>query len=210
MERLNNLLTERFGEKRAAKLTERFQRYMDMTLDWNEKVNMTAITDPAEFVEKHFLDSLAVMDSYEIEDAETIVDIGTGGGFPGIPLAVLFPACRFTLCDSIGKKIKVAQAAADGLGLGNVECVNARAEALPGRYDYVVSRAVTDLASFWPWVRDKFSKAVFYLKGGDLDEEIAACARRWRLDPARFYQAKISAWFDDPWFEEKKIVVISQ
>lgn len=178
--------------------------------EWNARINVISRKDMDNFMLHHVLHSLAIARLIDFPAGSTILDVGTGGGFPGIPLAVLFPACRFTLCDSIGKKIKVAQAAADGLGLGNVECVNARAEALPGRYDYVVSRAVTDLASFWPWVRDKFTKAVFYLKGGDLDEEIAACARRWRLDPARFYQAKISAWFDDPWFEEKKIVVISQ
>ncbi len=152
MERLNNLLTERFGEKRAAKLTERFQRYMDMTLDWNEKVNMTAITDPAEFVEKHFLDSLAVMDSYEIEDAETIVDIGTGGGFPGIPLAIVFPEKKFTLIDSLDKRMKIVQQMADEIGLKNVRTVHGRAEELGQskqyreKFDLCVSRAVANLA----------------------------------------------------------------
>ncbi|MBQ5436025.1 MAG: class I SAM-dependent methyltransferase, partial [Bacteroidales bacterium] len=140
----------------------------------------------------------------------TVLDVGTGGGFPGIPLAVLFPEVRFTLCDSIGKKVKVAQAVADGLQLGNVTCVNARAEALPETYDFVVSRAVTDLATFYPWVRGKFRYAVFYLKGGDLSEEIDTCVRRCRLDPATLFQAPVSTWFEDPWFAEKKILMISQ
>ena len=139
-----------------------------------------------------------------------MLDVGTGGGFPGIPLAVLFPEVRFTLCDSIGKKVKVAQAVAEGLSLGNVTCVQARAESLPGRFDYVVSRAVTDLATFYPWVRDKFNHAIFYLKGGQLEAEIADCARRCRIDPQKFLQVQISNWFRDPWFEGKKIVIISK
>lgn len=178
--------------------------------EWNARINVISRKDMDNLRTHHILHSLSIARLIDFPAGSTILDVGTGGGFPGIPLAVLFPQCRFTLCDSIGKKIKVAQAVADGLQLSNVECVNARAEALPGRYDYVVSRAVTDLSSFWPWIRGRFTKAVFYLKGGDLDAEMAACAKRWHIDPARFYQAKISAWFDDPWFEEKKIVVISQ
>ena len=177
---------------------------------WNARINVISRKDMDNLMTHHVLHSLAIAKVIDFPEGSTILDVGTGGGFPGIPLAVLFPACRFTLCDSIGKKIKVAQAVAEGLQLDNVSCVNARAEALPGRFDYVVSRAVTDLATFWPWVKDKFGKAVFYLKGGDLDAEIEACSKRWHLDPARFYQAKISTWFDDPWFAEKKIVIISK
>jgi len=158
----------------------------------------------------HIVHSLAIAKVIDFPAGSTVLDVGTGGGFPGIPLAVLFPHVRFTLCDSIGKKIKVAQAVAEGLGLANVECVNARAEQLKGRYDFVVSRAVTDLATFYPWVRDKFRSAVFYLKGGDLKEEIAACAKRCHINPDMFLEVRISNWFDDPWFEEKKIVIISQ
>ena len=178
--------------------------------EWNARINVISRKDMDNLLTHHILHSLSIARLIDFPAGSTVLDVGTGGGFPGIPLAVFFPQCRFTLCDSIGKKIKVAQAVADGLQLANVECVNARAEALPGRYDYIVSRAVTDLSTFWPWIRGKFTKAVFHLKGGALDEEIAACAKRWRIDPARFYQAKISVWFDDPWFEEKKIVVISQ
>lgn len=177
---------------------------------WNARINVISRKDMDNLMTHHVLHSLAIAKVIDFPEGSTILDVGTGGGFPGIPLAVLFPQCRFTLCDSIGKKIKVAQAVAEGLQLDNVTCVNARAEALPGAFDYVVSRAVTDLATFWPWVKDKCRKAVFYLKGGDLDAEIDACAKRWHIDPARFYQAKISAWFDDPWFAEKKIVIISK
>ena len=178
--------------------------------EWNARINVISRKDMDHLMVHHLLHAMAIAKVIDFPAGSTVLDVGTGGGFPGMPLAVLFPQCRFTLCDSIGKKIKVAQAVADGLELDNVTCVNARAESLPGTWDYVVSRAVTDLSTFYPWIRNKCTKAVFYLKGGDLDEEIAACARKCRIDPARFYQAKISAWFDDPWFEEKKIVIISQ
>ena len=178
--------------------------------EWNARINVISRKDMDQLMTHHILHALAIAKVIDFPAGSTILDVGTGGGFPGIPLAVLFPACHFTLCDSIGKKIKVAQAVADGIGLANVTCVNARVETLPDTYDYVVSRAVAELSTFYPWIRKKCTKAVFYLKGGDLDAEIAACARRCRIDPARFYQAKISAWYDDPWFEEKKIVVISQ
>ena len=178
--------------------------------EWNARINVISRKDMDNFLTHHVLHSLAIAKVFTFPAGSTVLDVGTGGGFPGIPLAVLFPEVRFTLCDSIGKKIKVAQAVAEGLGLENVTCVNARAEALPGRFDYVVSRAVTDLSTFWPWVKDKVDGAVFYLKGGDLKEEIAQCARRCRIDPGKFYVAEISRWWDDPWFAEKKIVIISQ
>lgn len=195
-------------------LTERqrqqFAALPALYAEWNAQINVISRKDMDNLLVHHILHSLAIAKVIEFPAGSTVLDVGTGGGFPGIPLAVLFPETRFTLCDSIGKKIKVAQAVADGLRLENVTCVNARAESLPGRFDYVVSRAVTDLATFYPWIKGKFRNAVFYLKGGDLDEEIARCARQCRIDPARFYQAKISNWFSDPWFEEKKIVIISQ
>ena len=152
---------------------------MDMTLDWNEKVNMTAITDPAEFVEKHFLDSLAVMDSYEIEDAETIVDIGTGGGFPGIPLAIVFPEKKFTLIDSLDKRMKIVQQMADEIGLKNVRTVHGRAEELGQskqyreKFDLCVSRAVANLAVlseyYLPFV--SVEGAFIAFKGPDAESE---------------------------------------
>ena len=179
MERLEKLLTERFGEKRAAKLVERYSKYMEMTLKWNEKVNLTSITDPAEFVEKHFLDSLAVVDSYEIEDAETIVDIGTGGGFPGIPLAIVFPEKKFTLIDSLDKRMKIVQQMADEIGLKNVRTVHGRAEELGQskqyreKFDLCVSRAVANLAVLseycLPFVAVEGAFIAF--KGPDAEEE---------------------------------------
>lgn len=190
----------------------KFAAMEELYRTWNAQINVISRKDmePEQFRLHHILHSLAIAKLIEFPAGCTVLDVGTGGGFPGIPLAVLFPEVRFTLCDSIGKKVKVAQAIADGLQLGNVTCVNARAEALPETYDFVVSRAVTDLATFYPWVRGKFRYAVFYLKGGDLSEEIDTCVRRCRLDPATLFQAPVSTWFEDPWFAEKKILMISQ
>ena len=187
-----------------------FDAMEDLYRLWNGRINVISRKDMDQMRLHHILHSLAIAKAVGFPAGSTVLDVGTGGGFPGIPLAVFFPEVQFTLCDSIGKKVKVAQAVARALQLDNVTCVQARAESLPGRFDYVVSRAVTDLATFWPWVKGKFSRAVFYLKGGDLNEEVDALVRHCRVDPSRISQLRISDWFDDPWFAEKKIVVITQ
>ena len=202
-------LTKYFPQLSERQLA-RFRAMEALYREWNERINVISRKDMDELMTHHILHSLAIAKLVDFPAGSTVLDLGTGGGFPGIPLAVLFPEARFTLCDSIGKKVKVAQAVADGLALDNVTCVQARAESLPGPFDYVVSRAVTDLSTFYPWVRGKFTKAICYLKGGDLDTEIADCVRRSRLDRGKFYVAPVSNWFDDPWFEEKKIVTISR
>ena len=202
-------LTKYFPELSEQQLA-RFDAMEALYREWNARINVISRKDMDQFRTHHILHSLAIAKLVDFPDGSTVLDLGTGGGFPGMPLAVLFPECHFVLCDSIGKKVKVAQAVAEGLELDNVSCVQARAESLSGPFDYVVSRAVTDLSTFYPWVRGKFTKAVCYLKGGDLETEIADCVRRCRLDRGKFYVAPISNWFEDPWFEEKKIVTISR
>lgn len=202
-------LTKYFPQLSESQL-DQFRAMETLYREWNARINVISRKDMDELMTHHILHSLAIAKVVSFPNGSTVLDLGTGGGFPGIPLAVLFPEVRFTLCDSIGKKVKVAQAVADGLSLSNVTCVQARAESLPGPFDYVVSRAVTDLSTFYPWVRGKFTKAICYLKGGDLEAEIADCVRRCRLDRGKFYVAPVSNWFDDPWFEEKKIVTISR
>lgn len=138
----------------------------------------------------------------------TVLDLGCGGGFPGIPLATLFPEVKFTLCDSIGKKVTVAREVAAALGLENVETVNSRAEALPGAFDYVVSRAVTSLDKFLPWVKGKWRRDIFYLKGGDLVEEIALAMGKFRLSKGSVGVWPISSVLHDEFFTEKMVIDI--
>lgn len=138
----------------------------------------------------------------------TVLDLGCGGGFPGIPLATLFPEVKFTLCDSIGKKVTVAREVAAALGLENVETVNSRAEALPGAFDYVVSRAVTSLDKFLPWVKGKWRRDIFYLKGGDLVEEIALAMGKFRLPKGSVGVWPISSVLHDEFFAEKMVIDI--
>ena len=138
----------------------------------------------------------------------TVLDLGCGGGFPGIPLATLFPKVKFTLCDSIGKKVTVAREVAAALGLENVETVNSRAEALPGAFDYVVSRAVTSLDKFLPWVKGKWHRDIFYLKGGDLVEEIALAMGKFRLPKGSVGVWPISSVLHDEFFAEKMVIDI--
>lgn len=137
-----------------------------------------------------------------------VLDLGTGGGFPGIPLAVMFPDVRFTLCDSVGKKTIVAREIANMLGLDNVEIVNARAESLPGRFDFVVSRAVASLTDFYPWVKGKYSQSILYLKGGDINEEICALMSRERLRKGSVSTWPVTTWLSDPYFAGKFVIDI--
>ena len=139
-----------------------------------------------------------------------ILDLGTGGGFPGIPLAMAMPEAQFTLCDSIGKKVRVAQAVAEGLGLKNVKCVQARAEELPGQWDWVVSRAVTSLENLYPWVKGRYRRSIICLKGGDVASEIAALQKRFKVPAETIRIWPISEWLkDDPYYAEKYVVEIS-
>ena len=137
-----------------------------------------------------------------------VLDLGTGGGFPGIPLAVIFPNVKFTLCDSIGKKTIVAKEIANMLGLENVEIVNARAESLPGRFDFIVSRAVASLTDFYPWVKGKYTRSILYLKGGDINEEICDLMARERLRKGSVSTWPVTQWLTDPYFDGKFIIDI--
>ena len=140
----------------------------------------------------------------------SILDVGTGGGFPGIPLAMVMPWAKFTLCDSIGKKVKVAQAVSEGLGLKNVECVNARVESLPGQWDWVVSRAVTSLENFYPWVKGRFRRSILYLKGGDIDTEIAVLRKKYHIPTANIRTWRIDSWLKDEYFAEKFVIEVGK
>lgn len=176
--------------------------------EWNAQINVISRKDMDNFVVHHLLHSLAIAKVQPFKPMCDILDVGTGGGFPGIPLAILFPQTNFHLVDSIGKKIKVVQAVADALELANVRAEQTRAEQVRGEYDFVVSRAVTDLRQFVPWVRGRISRSnyhdlrngILYLKGGDLGEELQPFKK------AKVYN--ISDYFDDPFFETKKVVYL--
>jgi 16S rRNA (guanine527-N7)-methyltransferase len=148
---------------------------------WNSQINVISRKDIDLLYERHVLHSLGIAKVINFLPGENVLDVGTGGGFPGIPLAILFPETQFHLVDSIGKKIKVVNEVAMALGLKNVKASHARAEEIKEKFDFVVSRAVTQLKDFYPWVKGKFNKAsknklpngILYLKGGDLTQEIA-------------------------------------
>jgi len=183
-----------------------FQKLEALYHDWNAKINVISRKDIDELYTKHVLHSLAIAKVQPFEPGTYILDVGTGGGFPGIPLAILFPETRFYLIDVIAKKIKVVQAVADGLGLKNVKAEQMRAENAKGDYDFIVSRAVTNMPDFHSWVKDKIKKqnkhalhnGILYLKGGDLTEELK--------DFPKATEYNIADFFSDPFFETKKVV----
>ncbi|WP_284651551.1 16S rRNA (guanine(527)-N(7))-methyltransferase RsmG [Flavobacterium terrisoli] len=183
-----------------------FQKLEALYQDWNAKINVISRKDIDELYNKHVLHSLAIAKIQPFEPGTYILDVGTGGGFPGIPLAILFPETRFYLIDVIAKKIKVVQAVADGLGLKNVKAEQMRAENVKGDYDFIVSRAVTNMPDFVSWIKDKIKKqnkhelknGILYLKGGDLTEELK--------DFPKATEYSIAEFFKDEFFETKKVV----
>lgn len=206
---------------------EQFRKMEGLYREWNAKINVVSRKDIDQLYRHHVLHSLGIAaylktqmpDVYDRMRGEgpyglavplKILDLGTGGGFPGVPLAVIFPNAHFTLCDSIGKKIIVATEVSKGLNLKNVTTVNARAESLPETFDYIVSRAVTALDNFLPWVKGKFSEGILYLKGGDLTEEIAGAMGKFKLRKGSVHVWPISSWTDDPFFETKMVVFIEK
>jgi len=196
--------------KQFPNLTEnqllQFQKLEALYQDWNAKINVISRKDIDELYTKHVLHSLAIAKIQPFEAGTYILDVGTGGGFPGIPLAILFPETRFYLIDVIAKKIKVVQAVADALGLKNVKAEQLRAENVKGDFDFIVSRAVTNMPDFVSWIKDKIKKqnkhelknGILYLKGGDLTEELK--------DFPNATEYNIAEFFLDEFFETKKVV----
>ena len=210
---MNNLFA--FFPELSTLQKERFEALDALYRDWNAKINVISRKDIDNLYPHHVLHSLAVARYVTLAGMSDfagakVLDLGTGGGFPGIPLAILFPEASFTLCDSVGKKTIVASAVAEALGLDNVKVVNARAESLGQTFDYVVSRAVASLPDFYPWVKGRFSKGILYLKGGDVVEEIALVMARYKLRKGSVHTWPIDSWLQDPWFEGKLLIHIER
>jgi len=179
-------------------------------LEWNAQINVVSRKDIEELYLRHVLHSLAIAKVLTFNPNSAVLDIGTGGGFPGIPLAILFPDTHFVLVDSIGKKIKVVNEVAKGLGLTNVTGIHGRAEDVDQKFDFIVSRAVTRMKPFYQWTKGKFKKesthtlknGILYLKGGDLQEEMAESKLRFKI-------YELPDFFEESFFETKKVVYVA-
>ena len=175
--------------------------------EWNARINVVSRKDMEHLYTRHILHSLAIAKVCQFEAGARVVDIGCGGGFPSVPLAIMFPEVEFVGCDSIAKKIRVVEGIKRGAGIDNLTAVNSRAEQLGQKFDYVVSRAVTEMARFMPWAwpllrkgqKGTLPNGILYLKGGELAEELAATRRHWDLYDIR-------TMFDDEFFDTKRVV----
>ncbi|MEP2025243.1 MAG: 16S rRNA (guanine(527)-N(7))-methyltransferase RsmG [Reichenbachiella sp.] len=188
---------------------EQFAKLMPLYVDWNAKINVISRKDIEELYIRHVLHSLGIAKIQSFKPNAQILDIGTGGGFPGIPLAILNPETDFLLVDSIGKKIKVVNEVAQALGLTNVKGIHSRAEEIDGQFDFIVSRAVTRMKPFYTWTKGKIKKesnhelqnGILYLKGGDLTEELQESKLRYKL-------FELPKYFDEDFFDTKKVVYV--
>jgi 16S rRNA (guanine527-N7)-methyltransferase len=186
-----------------------FEELRELYELWNAQINVISRKDMDHLYEKHVLHSLGIAKVMQFVDDTEVLDVGTGGGFPGIPLAILFPNVKFHLVDSIGKKIKVVEEVSKALGLKNLTAEHHRAEKVSGTFDFVVSRAVTRMAPFVEWIKNKINKnhynpldnGILYLKGGDLNEELAETKRKYKL-------YDLNEYFEEEFFETKKVVYL--
>jgi 16S rRNA (guanine527-N7)-methyltransferase len=193
----------------TAKQKDQFAKLYSLYADWNEKINVVSRKDIENLYVNHVLHSLGIAKVMSFKPGADVLDVGTGGGFPGIPLAILFPETNFHLVDSIGKKITVVNAVAEGLGLKNVKGEQIRAEQIKGKYDFIVSRAVTRLKEFYGWIHQKvkdksvhdLDNGILYLKGGDLEEELAELKKPYSL-------YSLPDYFKEDFFETKKVVYV--
>lgn len=193
----------------SAEQRSQYAALYDLYRDWNDQINVISRKDIDELYVRHVLHSLGIAKVIRFKPQTKILDVGTGGGFPGVPLAIMFPEVHFHLVDSIGKKIKVVQNVSEALALGNLTAAQTRAEQVREQYDFVVSRAVTRLKPFYQWVKNKFRKESFndlpngilYLKGGDLQDELKEAKKKYQL-------YNLSDYFEEEFFETKKVVYV--
>ncbi|KAF9658951.1 16S rRNA (guanine(527)-N(7))-methyltransferase RsmG [Tenacibaculum sp. ZH5_bin.1] len=199
-------LVKKYFDNLSETQLEQFSKLQELYEDWNLKINVVSRKDIDELYLRHVLHSLGIAKVMEFKAGAKVMDVGTGGGFPGIPLAILFPETQFHLVDSIGKKIKVVNEVAEGLGLQNIKTTHGRVEEVDDTYDFIVSRAVAQMETFHRWVKNKVHKkqnhalknGILYLKGGDLTEELA------NFPKATIYD--LPDFFEEDFFETKKVV----
>ncbi len=206
---MSKAIIEKYFPDLSEKQKEQFAQLESLYQEWNAKINVISRKDMDQLYEKHVLHSLGIAKVMEFAPGTKVLDVGTGGGFPGIPLAILFPEVSFTLVDSIGKKILVVNEVSEALGLTNVTAIHSRVEQVKEKFHFVVSRAVTRMPDFLRWLKGKFEKeqfnpkhnGVLYLKGGDLGEELSGL---------RCELFKLSTYFSEEFFETKKVVYLSK
>ena len=205
----NDTMLKKYFPNLTDKQLKLYEQAAALYLDWNAKINLISRKDSEHLLERHILHSLGIAKMIEFKPNTLVLDVGTGGGFPGIPLAIMFPQVRFHLVDSIGKKIMVVQDITEKLGLNNVTSEQIRAEQVKGQFDFVVSRAVTRLPAFNNWVKTKIKgkgfndlkNGIVYLKGGDVLDEIYETKKKYKI-------LELSKEFEEDFFETKKVVYL--
>ncbi len=206
---MNAALVKKYFPEITEQQESQFNQLLPLYKEWNEKINVVSRKDIENLMLHHVLHSLAIAKFLPFRPGTEVLDVGTGGGFPGIPLAILFPETQFLLVDSIGKKIKVVEGVAEALGLSNVQAKHMRAEDVDQDFEFIVSRAVTRLTPFYYWVKNKISPNHFHtqrnglllLKGGELTEEIAELGKKVKV-------TELTSYFKEDFFETKKLVYV--
>ena len=204
---MNSDLIIKYFPEITERQKQQFERLGALYEEWNARINVVSRKDMEHLYTRHILHSLAIAKVCQFEAGARVLDIGCGGGFPSVPLAIMFPETEFVGCDSIAKKIRVVEGVKEGAEINNLRAVNCRAEQLGEKFDYVVSRAVTEMARFMPWAwpllrkgqKGTLPNGILYLKGGDLAEELAATRRHWDLYDIR-------TMFEDEFFDTKRVV----
>ena len=200
-------LIEKYFPEISSEQREQFAALYDLYAEWNAKINVVSRKDFDQLYLRHILHSLAIAKVCQFEVGARVLDVGCGGGFPSVPLAIMFPDVKFVSADSIGKKITVVKGVCEGARIKNIDARNTRVEQIAEKFDYVVSRAVTEMPAFVKWIWTKIEKGqkgtlpngILYLKGGDLTEELAATRMKWK-------EYNISDFFEEEFFETKKVV----
>ena len=190
---------------------EQLRALYDLYADWNAKINVVSRKDFEQLYLRHVLHSLAIAKVCQFEAGAKVLDVGCGGGFPSVPLAIMFPEVQFISADSIGKKITVVKGVCEGAGITNIDARHTRVEQIPEKFDYVISRAVTEMPQFVKWIWSKIERGqkgtlpngILYLKGGDLTEELSATRMKWT-------EYQIADFFEEEFFETKKVVYTSK